>query len=269
MAVQFESATLKRNTTQWVDYPKNIDLDPDLNGRHESHTQAEIEALAADILANGQHSPVLLRKQDNGRPILVYGHRRWEAVALLNSRGHDIQLLANYEAMDEVEAFTAAIGENRFRKDVSPIDDAANIKILTTRFKKSIEDIAKIYFPEAKTEPEVNQAVHFVKQRQALIELAPEAAKAVRAGTVKITAAVRLSKMSKDAQRERLAASNGNVRGKDAHPPKSKATTVKQLVASMIKALDKGIDDVDNTEYEWLNIDRKKFKKLVDLVGAR
>jgi ParB/RepB/Spo0J family partition protein len=271
MAVSFSSDTIKRTTTQWSDFPRNIDLDPELNGRHEPRTEEEIRAFAADILANGQLTPVKIRKGDNGRPLLVFGHGRWEAVNWLNSNGHpEYRLQGTFEDLNDHEAFLQAISENRVRKDVSPIDDATNIKKLKQRFNMSIEDIAKVYFPLATTDADLKKAIHFVQQREALIGLAPEAEKAVRSGQIKITAAVKLSKLSKDAQRQRLKESEGRaVKGKDIAPPKSKQHTVKSLIQTMVKELDGGPGTIDDNEYEWLSISRKKFKKLVDLVGAR
>ena len=121
--------------------------------------------------------------------------------------------------MTETEAFVAAIGENRFRKDVSPIDDAANIELLRRKFNKGDEEIGKIYFPEAITEDELKQALRFVKDRAALLELAPEASQAVRDGRIKITAAVALSKLSREQQRKKVA-KTGKIKGKDIKAPK-------------------------------------------------
>jgi len=224
VAVEFNSETVKRAGALYCDYPENILIDPVLNGRHE-HT--DIESLAADIEANGQNTPVILRKDDQGRPVLVAGHRRWRAVSLLNERSPEQKrkLVGNYFSLTEAEALAMAVSENRFRQDVSPIDDASNIKIFRKRFGLADEDIAKIYFPGAKTEADKATALRFIEQRASLIELAPEAAQAVRDGRMKVTAAVALAKLSKDQQRARVAIP-GKVKVADVKPVKKADTSV-------------------------------------------
>lgn len=275
MAVTWESDTIQRTGTNYADFPENILIDPELNGRHEN---TDITGLVADILVHGQQQPVKFRKNDQGLPVLVYGHRRWRAIKHINDSklaSSPMKLFGNYESMSDAEAFQAAISENRFRRDVSPVDDAANIKVLVNRFKMTKDDIAKLYFPEATKPEEKTAAVRFVEQRIALIELAPEAAKAVRDGRIKsVSAAVHLAKLTKDQQRAKLADKpTGRVKGKDVVPTKSKAMTVRQLIQSLIKeigegSMTKGLAEVDNTANEYLSVDRKKFRKLMILVGA-
>jgi ParB-like chromosome segregation protein Spo0J len=203
MAVEFANETTKRACALYSDWPENILIVPELNGRHE-HT--DVETLAADIAKNGQLVPVICRKNDQGLPVLVAGHRRYRAICLLNERNPEqpMRVKFEYAAVTEVEAFSMAIRENRNRKDVSPIDDCANIITLRKRFQFTDEDIATIYFPEAKTDEEKAEALRYVKQRASLVELAPEAADAVREGRVKLTAAVGLAKLTKDQQREKV-----------------------------------------------------------------
>ena len=213
MAVEFANETTKRACALYSDWPENILIVPELNGRHE-HT--DVETLAADIAKNGQLVPVICRKSDQGLPVLVAGHRRYRAICLLNERNPEqpMRVKFEYAAVSEVEAFSMAIRENRNRKDVSPIDDCANIITLRKRFNSTDEDIAAVYFPEAKTDEEKAEALRYVKARASLVELAPEAADAVREGRVKLTAAVGLAKLTKDQQREKVARP-GKVRVSD------------------------------------------------------
>lgn len=262
MAVEFANDTTKRAGALYTDLPENILIMPELNGRHEL---TDIEDLAADIEKNGQSTPVAIRKNDQGQPVLIYGHRRWMAITLINSRKKPgekkINIIGNYYAVSESEAFEMAISENHFRKAASPMDDCANITVLRKRFKYSDEQIAKIYFPEAKDDAAKATAVHFVKQRASLIELAPEAAKAVREGRIKPTAAVALAKLTKDQQRAKVSA-NGKIKGKDVAPQKSKAVTVRGLVEALLKDVENWAD-IDNTEVEYISIDRLKFKRVL------
>ncbi len=206
MAAKFETE-MTRAGDMFSDLPENIRLAPELNGRHE-HT--DVEALAADIEAHGQHTPVIIRKDDEGYPVLVAGHRRYRAITLLNERNETKRkVLCTYRSnISPLDALRYAISENRFRKDVSPIDDAANMALLRDKFALTETDIAAIYFPET---PAAAESLRFVRQRLPLVELASEAAQAVRDGRVKLTAAVALAKLSKAQQRAKVA-TPGKVR---------------------------------------------------------
>jgi ParB/RepB/Spo0J family partition protein len=250
MAVEFANDTTKRAGAEYRDWPENIIIMPELNGRHE-HT--DIEGLAADIRANGQIQPVGIRKNDQGLPLLIYGHRRWRAITLLNERypAERRYIKCTYtSATSDAEAFQMAIRENRCRKDVSPIDDCANMRTLENKFSYNHEDIAKVYFPEAVTEAELAEALRYVKQRLALKELAPEAVEAVREGRAEITAAVGLAKMTKDQQRE-VVAKPGKIKVKDVVKSKP-APTVQPVEAAPIEgeSFDPALDTPVTIEYE-------------------
>jgi ParB-like chromosome segregation protein Spo0J len=268
MAVSFSQDTISRGDSLYVDYPENILVEPELNGRHE-HT--DVEALAADIAQFGQRTPCVIRKNDAGLAVLVFGHRRYRSVALLNERNPNAKrkLICKYEKLSDAEAFVAAIGENRFRRDVSPIDDCANICLLKTRFGKSESDIAAIYFPEA---PDAPESLRFVKQRAALDELAPEAALAVREGRVKLTAAVALAKLSKDQQRARVKG-EGKVKGSDVAPSKPKPpikvdvvvqaidTELRRLVAIILEDVSQVA--LNDDERRYVEVDRESMSEYM------
>jgi ParB-like chromosome segregation protein Spo0J len=254
MAVSFVGEIGRAETT-YSAYPEEIVVVPELNGRHE-HT--DVETLASDIEKNEQLQPVVCRKNDAGNPVLVFGHRRYRAICLLNERNPKSprKVIFTYKKYSEAEAFIAAIGENRFRKDVSPIDDAANIEVFRRKFGKSDEEIAKIYFPEAITEEELKQALRFVKDRAALIELDPAAAQAVREGRIKITAAVALSKLSREQQRKKVTKA-GKIKGKDVKTPKP-AKNAPGLAARVDAALDSS---------EPMQSNQSNYDRLIELVG--
>jgi ParB-like chromosome segregation protein Spo0J len=268
MAVEWASEDIKRAGALYVAFPEDITIVEELNGRHDP---TDIEALAADIEANDQHTPVGLRKNDDGQPVLVYGHRRWEAVALLNKKypHSKRKLVGTYLSVDENGAFIAAISENRFRKDVSPIDDCANINTLRKRLKFADEDIAKVYFPEAKSKEELAAALRFVKQRGSLIELAPEAATAVREGKVKVTAAVRLAKLSKNLQREKLKEQPAKMKAKDVPAPKPKRESIPATMLPLVKKAIKDLllKDLENTQYPYVEVKREPMLALYRLIN--
>lgn len=249
--IQFASE-VGRGVTTFQAYPEDILIDPELNGRHED---TDIESLAADIEANEQLTPVVCRKDDKGKPVLVFGHRRYRAFCLLNARNPESPRKINfiYRKYDQFGGFVAAIGENRFRRDVSPIDDASNMEILQRKFGKSEDEIASIYFPEAKEEKALTAALRFVKDRMSLNELAKEAAQAVRDGRIKLTAAVALSRLTREQQRKKVS-KQGQIKGADvkASKPKGakKSASIDPQLQQQIEAL------VETADFE--NYDSKK-----------
>jgi len=260
MAVQWASETMQRTGDLWGEFPESLTVVADLNGRHED---TDITALAADIEKNGQRTPCLFRKGENNETILVYGHRRYRAVMHLNSQpgAQKRKLMGTYMRGDALEGLILAIGENRFRKDVSPIDDGYNVGLLIERYHKSLEEIAAIYFPEATTDAAKAEALRFVTDRYSLLELVPEAQEAVRGGRIKVTAAKTLAKLAPKQQREKLAEKpEGRIKGKDVAPATKKPLSVKALVISIINDLK--VEDLDNTEFQWIEVDRKKLKRL-------
>ena len=73
MAVNFNVAHSR--TSEYRLLPEDITVKSSLNGRH---ILPDIEGLIADILANGQHTPVLIRK-DGDQPVLVAGIQPMES----------------------------------------------------------------------------------------------------------------------------------------------------------------------------------------------
>jgi ParB-like chromosome segregation protein Spo0J len=210
MAQVFSNDTTKRSTDNlFVELPENIVLPPlALSGRKDYH-EPDIASLAADIFKHGQNTPALCRKNDAGLPVLVYGRRRYLAIKHINEHlvgdGKKFQLQFKYESMTDEQALIAAIAENRFRKDVNPMDHCHNITQLAKRCKLTYEQIAEIYFPEAETEKAKADALRWVRERAVLSQLAPEAAEAVRNDEMKITTATQMAKLPHEEQRKAVA----------------------------------------------------------------
>lgn len=216
MAVQF--AVQHSRTSEYRFWPEDITIDPNLNGRHNT---PDIEWLVTDILARGQATPVVIRK-DGPNAVLVAGFSRWRAISEINRLGLSpvkIQIRCTYVQCTEAEAFLINISENRFRNPTTPIDDAHNIKRLLNVYAMTEDQIAEFYFPTAKTEPELKAARKFVKDRVDLIPLSSASAAAVRSGRVTPTAAVAIARLSEAQQREVLERNEGKIERKDVAPP--------------------------------------------------
>lgn len=248
MAVSF-TTEISRAESLYSDFPENILVVPELNGRHEN---TDVESLALDIEANGQLQPILIRKNDQGQPVLVAGHRRWRAIIMLNQRNPQSprKILCKYTSVGEKEGFLMTISENRYRKDVSPMCDAVNIERLMSKYNYTEEDVRKFYFPEAQSADEITEATRFVKQRISLIEAGPELAQAVRDKRVKITAAVALSKLSRDQQKQKLA-QTGKIKVSDVKAPKAPAASNKTVLTELAEIAVELAQEVLSDHSDW------------------
>lgn len=231
MAAEFlPEGKISRVGDGYVAFPEDIRIAAELNGRHDL---PDVEWLANDIERRGQLTPVACRKDAEGYAVLVYGHSRLRAVLLLNERNPNNPRKIKFQYLkgcDEQSAMLAAIAENRFRSDVSPMDDANNIHILETRFNMSLPDIAAIYFPN-----DAAKGLEYVKQRRGLIELAPAAQQAVRDGSIKLTAARALAKLPQAQQVAKLNAGGGRVKVKALHKQIKAVTPAEQSNADYDK----------------------------------
>jgi len=198
MAVQFGKEI--NRTSEYRALPEHIVIRPALNGRHDL---PDIEWLIQDILANGQHTPVVVRK-DGDRPVLCAGFSRYRAVSEINRRKlvtTPMQLRCTYTQANEQEGFLLAISENHMRNALTDLDYAHNIKMLMKKWAMTEEQVANVYFPGA-ADGKLKEAVKFVRQRAALINLSPEAEKAMADGRLKGSAARAIAKLSQAQQTE-------------------------------------------------------------------
>lgn len=192
MAVDFK--TPHQRSSEYMFLPEDIQIRPDFNGRHEA---PDIEWLITSLIKKGQTTPILIGN-DGGEPWLKAGHSRWRAAIEINKRKltpNPFKLRCVYHKGDDLQSFLATISENHDRTPTSAIDDAYNIATLE-RYNMTLEEIARDVY---------RQEVKWVKDRLALIELCKEGQTAVMAGTIKPNAAVVLAKLSKVAQKERIA----------------------------------------------------------------
>ena len=256
MAVQF--AAEHKRTSEYRFYPEDITIKPELNGRQD---KPDIEPLILDILAYGQHTPVIIRS-DGGEAILVAGFSRWRAISEINKRGLaavKMKLRCTYMECKETEAFLINISENRLRNPTTPIDDAHNIKRLLNVYAMDEDQISLVYFPTAKTDSELKEARKFVKDRIALISLSPEAEEAVKSGRVKESAAKAIAKLSQ-AQQHEVLKKQGTIERKDLQPAKTPKVVKPAKDVELIRRVSAVLEDIsgvlDNNENQWIEVDR-------------
>lgn len=192
MAVDF---AIKASRSTEYDYlPEELGVDPELNGRHDL---PDIEPLIKSILKIGQLQCCTIRSdtgKSGGKPTLVAGFSRWNAVAEINRRKlyqkEPLKLRCTYNRLNEQQGFLANIEENRVRNAPTPMDDAYNIQRLGNVYQMKDADIAEAY----------GMSLAWVKQRLDLLQATPEVEKQIRKGTIKGPRARAIAKLSKEHQ---------------------------------------------------------------------
>jgi|SRR6266850_2964810 len=199
MAVDFKNPHTR--TSEYLFLPEDIKIKPSLNGRHDL---PDISGLKADMLAQGQLQPVLIRK-DGNHAVLCAGFSRYRAASEINKQGGIgkdkngnpimFKLRCVYFQGDERSGFLANVAENRFRNKTTELDDAHNIARLT-RYGMSEEEIAEFY----------REDVAWVRKTVKLVTLCEEAQAALKANEIKPTAAQAIAKLSEEQQRKAMKA---------------------------------------------------------------
>src|SRR5579864_1532934 len=104
------------NTTQQVQVGSI-----DIPACFREHTMASVDALAQDILRNGQLQEIVVTPKADGRYELVAGKRRLLAMRHLNWESARAQVM---ESLTELQKALIMIAENDEREDVNPFDRA-------------------------------------------------------------------------------------------------------------------------------------------------
>jgi ParB family chromosome partitioning protein len=228
MAVEFNVPMTR--TSEYLCLPEDVQIDPLMNGRHEL---PDIAALVDSILTHGQLQPVTIRRTA-GAPVLVAGFSRWRAISHINKQNlapKPLKLRCSYTQLTERQAFLANIEENRVRNATTPMDDAYNIQRLINVYQMTKEEAAESYLA----------SVSWIKGRLSLLELTPEAEKAVREGRVKGPAAKAIAKLDKEHQK-RIVERPGKVTAADVKreapaPAKKEAKPPKPSLSVALAAL--------------------------------
>ncbi len=147
--------------------------------------------LAADIKEHGILQPLLVRPHptEDGRYQIVAGERRWRA-ATLAGKG---EAPCIERPTTDVEMERLALVENVQRADLDPVDEAHAYKRLMERLGLSVRDVAA----------SVHKDHSYVVQRLLLIK-DPRVEALTRAGTIGLSVAVGVARITDDTQRERL-----------------------------------------------------------------
>lgn len=101
--------------------------------------EEDLKDLVASIKQNGILQPVLLRKVEENKYELVYGHRRFEAAKRAGLK----EIPAVFRRLSDREVLEIAIIENIQREDLNPMEEANAYYNLNVEFDLTQEEIAQ------------------------------------------------------------------------------------------------------------------------------
>jgi ParB family chromosome partitioning protein len=142
----------------------------------------DIEDLADSIKEAGLLEPIITRR-DGNRLIVVAGHRRLAAIRLL--RCDEVEVIS-HGPMRPDHVIAAMLIENGQRVDLNPIEEARGLAKLKHQNKTTDAELGRM----------IGRSVAFVSQRLALLDLTAAEQAEVRAGSLKLTYAVRRGRMN-------------------------------------------------------------------------
>lgn len=106
--------------------PQLIDASRWANRHPDSFKSGAFSRFKAEIAeAGGNVQPILVRRKDDGRFELVFGHRRHRACLEL---GLPVLALVASQAIDDLQLFAAMERENRERADLTPYEQGVHYK---------------------------------------------------------------------------------------------------------------------------------------------
>lgn len=154
-----------------------------------------LESLVLDIMMRGVVEPIIVGKNDDGKPYVIDGRQRVkaarEAKARLAAQGSNVKLRipAVYQRSDELSEFTTMIAANEHRQDDDPMAKAKKLERYLA-LGGSEKEAAIAFGVSHQT------ILNWIK----LIDLAPEVRKAVKAGKLGATAAGKLADLPRAEQ---------------------------------------------------------------------
>lgn len=176
--------------------PRDVTLqEEDLRGRKFPPSKSDIKDLAESIMRHGQQEAVKCRLGEDGKPILVFGRTRYEAITLINTEldpKNPRKLIAVIVNQDERGAFLSANEENRRRKATSAVDEAFNHQVMREKFGMKDVEIAK----------DCGVSAAMVSKLRKIISLPKEVLKQIHDGNITFSDAVTMADLDVEKQKQ-------------------------------------------------------------------
>lgn len=116
-------------------------IDPNPYQPRTDFSEKDIRALSDSIKSKGLLEPLLVCYSESGRYLLIAGERRLRASKLAGLESVPIIVREN---INQSEMLELALIENLHRTDLNPIEEAESYQRLSSEFKRSQEEIARL-----------------------------------------------------------------------------------------------------------------------------
>jgi ParB family chromosome partitioning protein len=159
------------------------------------HFDAEgLRELAKSIEMNGLIQPITVRKDDEGRYMIVAGERRYRAHKLLEADGKLDAIMCRVVNVDDAQLAVDAIIENDQRLDVTLMEQARSYNRMVEVYGYTVEALAE----------KLGKPVSRVQHRLRLLNLTPECQHLLERGQLVETQAYYLAGLSARGQEQLL-----------------------------------------------------------------
>lgn len=240
-----------------------LDLEKIEVTKHNRYSMDELEELATSILLDGLQEPLIIGRVD-GKYLLSGGHRRREALVILQNEGHTEitkNIPCRFKDMTETQFRLSLLIGNTFNRKMTDYDlmnqaadwkevltQARKEKLLVLEAGKRVRDYVAEVLGESTTK---------IAQLEAINNNAtPEVKEQFANGNMGITKAYETSKLTEDAQNEVAAAVEAGADVKSEEIRQLSEGKKKRKTAEDI-AKEQNVSDTDTTEEE-----KEKAKKL-------
>lgn len=163
----------------------------------------DIDGLAQSITENGLLQPMRAFRNEDGKLVLIAGHRRLAAIESLNGTGpKEVDVVVVDGDVDLTQATTEMLVENLQRSDLNPIEEAIGYaRLSAVKIKQA--DIAK----------RVGVSASVVSRRLALLTLPEQVRTMVAAGDLDLELAEKLTALREDPEECVRLAGQSNLTG--------------------------------------------------------
>jgi ParB-like chromosome segregation protein Spo0J len=221
MATRLNVKESKRSDLFFLD-PNEVKVKEELRGRRYQPTEEDVKARAVSMLTYGQLQPVVARRDNDSKPVLIAGFTRCAAARLIRAgfladpdgmgdqqefKDENFMLKVTISDCNDETAFVRNVVENAQRNETSAIDDAFNQEQMRDRYGMTDADIARTYG--------YRNAVKVCRFKK-LLKLDTETQKLVHEGKLAVQAAIDILDLPEDERAGVLSQAtrdNGRVNG--------------------------------------------------------
>ena len=252
-----------------------LNLDEIKVTKHNRYSMDDLEELATSILMDGLQEPLIIGRV-NGEYLLSGGHRRREALVILQNEGHTEitqNIPCRFKDMTETQFRLSLLIGNTFNRKMTDYDlmnqaadwkevltQARKEKLLVLEEGKRVRDYVAAVLGEKPTK---------IAQLEAINNNATEEVKEqFEKGNMKITSAYETSRLSEDAQKEVAAAVEAGADIKSEEIKQMSEEKKKKRKTAEDIAKEQNVSDTDTSEEEYMAMLNAQGYKTAVCYGA-